>query len=75
MPSVLKTVTFLVVTLCLLSSCASVPLGTLLKFSTFDEEDFAEINPENLSVRIFMQEPAQLGDGPVSLSQQVICLS
>ena len=68
MPSVLKTVTFLVVTLCLLSSCASVPLGTLLKFSTFDEEDFAEINPESLSVRIFMQEPALLGDGPVSLS-------
>lgn len=53
---------------CFLTSCASVPLGTLLKFSTFDEEDFAEINPEHLNVRIFMQEPAQLGDGPVSLS-------
>lgn len=53
---------------CFITACASVPLGTLIRFSTFDEQDFAEINPEHLKVRIFIQEPAQLGEGPVSLS-------
>ena len=58
-----------VVAFCIfIASCASVPLGTLLRFSTFDEQDFAEIDPETLSVRIFMQDPAKLSDTPVSLS-------
>ena len=58
-----------VVAFCIfIASCASVPLGTLLRFSAFDEQDFAEIDPETLSVRIFLQDPAKLSDTPVSLS-------
>ncbi len=64
----LSLVGLLIMAALLLTSCASVPLGTLLKFSTFDEDDFSAINPQALSVRIFLQDPAKLSDAPVSLS-------
>jgi len=50
------------------SACASVPLGTMLRFSTFDEEDFAAIDPQQLSVRIFLADPQAIGEGPVFLN-------
>lgn len=39
--------------LCLaLTGCVSVPLSTMVRMSTFDERDFAQLDPEVLRVRI-----------------------
>lgn len=43
----------------LLTSCASVPLGTMLDFRSFDEDDFVSIQPQDLRVRIHVDEPVQ----------------
>jgi hypothetical protein len=45
------------VLLCLcLGGCASVPLSTMVRMSTFDERDFARLDPAVLRVRITLPE-------------------
>ncbi|MCW8856493.1 MAG: hypothetical protein OQJ95_03955 [Kangiella sp.] len=36
----------------LVQACSNVPLSTMLKMSSFDEEDFIRLNPEELRVRV-----------------------
>ncbi|HEY9044163.1 MAG TPA: hypothetical protein VIN66_18420 [Rheinheimera sp.] len=41
----------------LLSSCASVPLGTMLEFRSFGKDDFVKIQPQDLRAKIQVDEP------------------
>ncbi|WP_347692899.1 hypothetical protein [Rheinheimera fenheensis] len=41
----------------LLNSCASVPLGTMLEFSTFGKEDFVALEPLEIRAKIHVDEP------------------
>lgn len=41
----------------LLSSCASVPLGTMLEFLSFGKDDFVNIEPQDLRAKIQVDEP------------------
>jgi hypothetical protein len=41
----------------LLSSCVSVPLATMLEFSSFGKDDFITIQPQDIRVRIQVDEP------------------
>ena len=41
----------------LLSSCASVPLGTMLEFRSFGKDDFVKIQPRDLRAKIQVEEP------------------
>lgn len=41
----------------LLSSCANVPLGTMLEFRSFGKEDFVTIQPQDLRAKIQVDEP------------------
>lgn len=41
----------------LLSSCASVPLSTMLEFRSFGKDDFVNINPQDLRAKIQVDEP------------------
>lgn len=43
----------------LVSSCASVPLGTMLEFHSFGKEDFVTIKPQDLRAKIHIDEPAR----------------
>lgn len=36
----------------LIQGCSNVPLSTIIKMSSFDEEDFIQLNPEELRVRV-----------------------
>lgn len=44
----------------LLSSCASVPLGTMLEFRSFGKDDFIAIQPKDLRAKIHVDEPVRL---------------
>lgn len=41
----------------LLSSCASVPLGTMLEFRSFGKDDFVKIQPQDLRAKIQIDAP------------------
>jgi len=43
----------------LLSSYASVPLGTMLEFRSFGKEDFVSIQPQDLRAKIHVYEPVR----------------
>lgn len=48
-------------TLCiLLTSCASIPLGTMLEFSSFDETRLLAIEPKDVRVKVILDKPIQL---------------
>ncbi|WP_423186690.1 hypothetical protein ACO1PK_00275 [Alishewanella sp. d11] len=47
----------LIIIIFLLSSCASVPLGTMLEFRSFGKDDFVNINPQVLRAKIQVDEP------------------
>ena len=53
----------------LLSSCASVPLGTMLVFRSFGKDDFVNIQPQDLRAKIQVEEPvlADLGNAELAL--------
>ncbi|WDE06447.1 hypothetical protein SG34_005875 [Thalassomonas viridans] len=36
--------------------CSSIPLSTMMKFSTFDESDFLEIDPRQLRARVRLEQ-------------------
>ena len=36
----------------IISSCSSVPLSTIARMSTFDSQDFAALNPDELRVKV-----------------------
>ncbi|WP_233081905.1 hypothetical protein [Rheinheimera soli] len=43
----------------LLSSCASVPLGTMLEFGSFGKDDLLKIQPQDLRAKIQVDEPVR----------------
>ena len=43
-----------------LSGCASIPLGTMVKFSSFDEQQLLVMQPRDIRARIQIEEPAKL---------------
>lgn len=50
-----------------LQGCSSVPLGTLFKLANFDQNDLSKIKPQQVKVRITINQPAQLKTKNVSL--------
>jgi hypothetical protein len=53
-----------------LASCTSIPFSTLVRFSTFSEQDFAAVNPDDVRVKISV--PAGF---EVSVSKSLLKLS
>ncbi|SNY43172.1 hypothetical protein SAMN06297280_0543 [Arsukibacterium tuosuense] len=43
----------------LLSSCTSVPLGTMLELRSFGKDDFIKIQPQDLRAKIQVDEPVR----------------
>ncbi|SET07886.1 hypothetical protein [Thalassotalea agarivorans] len=41
-----------VLAVCALSACANIPLSTMVKYSTFDEQDFLEVNAQDVSSKV-----------------------
>ena len=39
-----------------ISGCSSIPLSTMIKFSSFDERDFLEITPAELRARVQLEQ-------------------
>lgn len=42
-----------------LTSCASVPLGTMLEFRSFGKDDFITIQPQDIRAKIRIDEPVR----------------
>lgn len=52
MSKALGTILIMALITLLLQGCSNVPLSTMIKMSSFDEEDFIQLNPEELRVRV-----------------------
>ncbi|MBV1909959.1 MAG: hypothetical protein KUG78_11600 [Kangiellaceae bacterium] len=48
--------------------CSSVPITTMLKFSSFDNNDIAKIAPRDVQVRLTLDEPVKLLNDKVKLA-------
>ncbi|AQQ67660.1 hypothetical protein Mag101_08430 [Microbulbifer agarilyticus] len=46
----------------LVSACANIPLGTMLKYSSFDIDDFLELNPAEISAKVEVEGGLELSD-------------
>ncbi len=44
----------------IISGCSSIPLGTMLQLSSFDEKSFLELNPEELKIKIQIDKPVKI---------------
>ncbi|MBV34450.1 MAG: hypothetical protein CMP47_03195 [Rickettsiales bacterium] len=51
----------------LASACSHIPLSTMVSMSSFDEEDFVAITPENIRVKVRTDKPLSLSDEHVKL--------
>lgn len=40
--------------------CANIPLGTMLSLSSFDEQDFVQLNPQVIRSQILIDAPGKL---------------
>jgi len=62
-------VRFILITLSLfLVSCSSIPLGTMLQLSTFNENSFLSLNPEELKTKILVDMPAKIAVSKTKIS-------
>lgn len=52
----------------LLSSCSSIPLGTMLEFRSFSKDDLAKIQPLDLRAKIQLDEPVKADIGSAELT-------
>jgi hypothetical protein len=60
---------FFVIGICFaLSSCANIPLGTMLKLSSFDESSFLALNPNDLRTKIHLDKPLEININKTELS-------
>ena len=58
--------------LCLwLGGCVSIPLSTIVRMSTFDEQDFVALNPDVVRVRITLPQVFKLDAGQSSLGVKI----
>ncbi|MCL1074525.1 hypothetical protein [Shewanella dokdonensis] len=60
---------YLFVVLLLLSGCSAVPLSTLTHFATFDEQDFAALDPGQIRARLVVDDFVKLKD--ITLKAQI----
>ncbi|WP_286235620.1 hypothetical protein [Thalassotalea sediminis] len=51
-----------------LAGCASVPLGTMLKFSSFDKKDFIALEPHAIKAKLIVDEPVKIDIEKVDLT-------
>ncbi|MDF0534012.1 hypothetical protein KDN34_13445 [Shewanella yunxiaonensis] len=59
----------LVMFVLLLSGCSAVPFSTLTHFATFDEQDFAALDPSQIRARLVVDDFVKLKD--ITLKAQV----
>ncbi len=59
--------TFLLLLPLLLSSCASIPLTTLARLSTFDEQDFIALNADQLRVKSLISTGVRMNEAASKL--------
>ena len=63
----------LVIIHCLiLCSCTSIPIGTMLKFSSFDESSFLKLDPNELKAKIHIDKPIGINISETTLSLTLI---
>ena len=48
----IKAIGTILVAFFLLQACSNIPISTMIKMSSFDEDDFIQLNPEELRVRV-----------------------
>ena len=54
-----------------LSSCASIPLSTMLKFSTYQMSDFVALQPEVIKAKLVVDEPVRVDIEKVDLTLEI----
>lgn len=54
-----------------ISGCASIPINTMLTMSSFDEEDFMRIQPQELEARIQVDEPLTINIDETQLALEL----
>lgn len=57
-----------------LTSCANIPLGTMLKLSSFDDDTFLALKPEDLNSKIHLDKPFTINLNKTSLSLILVTL-
>lgn len=50
------------------SGCASIPLSTMIELSSFDENAFLELEPEDLSVKVHVDKPVELDKDNIEMA-------
>ena len=55
----------------LLGGCSSIPLSTMMKFSTFDESDFIGIDPHQLRAKILLEQGFSLSANDSKLAIEI----
>lgn len=53
------------------SGCASIPLTTMMKFSTFQKSDFVSLEPEDIKARLIIDQPVEIDIEKVNLGLEV----
>lgn len=53
------------------ASCASIPLSTMAKMAMFDEQDFANLDPADIRVRVMTLDPLRLRQDSLKLQIDV----
>lgn len=62
----------LLLCLCLgLTGCVSVPLSTIVRMSTFDEQDFVQLDPDVVGIKIKLPQGFNLNTGKSSLGVKI----
>jgi len=59
---------FIVVTVVLIHGCANIPLGTMLEFRSFDQNSFAQLEPQHIQAKIEVDAPVRINIDDVELS-------
>ena len=55
----------------ILSGCASIPLSTMLKFSSFEKSDFVALEPADIKAKIILDQPVEIDIEKVQLGLEV----
>ncbi len=54
-----------------LSGCASIPLSTMLKFSSFQKGDFVALEPTDIKAKIIIDQPVEIDIDKVDLGLEL----
>ena len=55
----------------IVSGCASIPLSTMLKFSSYQKSDFVAIKPADIRAKIILDQPIEIDIEKVELGLEV----